>query len=384
MRIAIVVVAFNRLESVKRLIQSLLYAEYTDKVDLIISIDKSDTDIVERYAEGLEWPFGRKVVNTHKENLGLRQHMLSLGGFFESYDALVVLEDDVIVSPAFYLYTRQTVEKYFDNADVAGISLYSFPLNYLTMRPFEPYKNGYDVFFMQTAQSWGEIWMKQQWLAFYEWYLNSIDFLDSEDVPKVLFRWKKSWLKYHTRYCIERGLYFVYPYHSFSSNCGEPGTHSKQGYNFYQCSMQSSVVGSLKLPDGPDEGVCYDAFFENMSLYSSLGYPREELCLDINGFRGKHSKKRYSLSTQLLPFHIVKSFGLNRFPAEENVFKSISGNVINLYDTSITDSKPKGDTYSDFVLFPYRIISMVHTVYLYGIGRLVKEAFQSLLKKIIP
>ena len=40
--IAIVVIAYNRLNSLKRLIHSLLQASYNDKVDLIISIDRSD------------------------------------------------------------------------------------------------------------------------------------------------------------------------------------------------------------------------------------------------------------------------------------------------------------------------------------------------------
>jgi len=383
MNIAIIVVAYNRLDSVKRLIQSLLNAEYTDNVDLIISIDKSDTDIVEHYAEEVVWPYGNSIVNTHTQNLGLRQHMLSLGAFFENYDALVVLEDDVIVSPAFYHYIRQTVEKYHNNNDIAGISLYSFPLNYLTMCPFEPSKNGYDVYFAQTAQSWGEVWLKKQWIEFYKWYQQSEDFGYSEDVPSILYGWKKSWLKYHTRYCIEKGLFFVYPYHSFSSNCGEPGTHTKQNYNYYQSSMQSALIGSLRLPDNPDEAVCYDAFFENMGLYEALGYSKGNLCLDINGIRGKHSRKRYSLSSRLLPFHVIKSFGLKRFPIEENVYEEIHGDSIYLYDTAIASEKPKGDAYSNFVLFPYRIISMTHTVYLYGFGRLIKESLQSLVKKVI-
>ena len=58
--IAIAIVAYNRTESVRRLLESLLEAHYSQEVPLIISIDKSNTDAVEQLADGFEWPFGKK------------------------------------------------------------------------------------------------------------------------------------------------------------------------------------------------------------------------------------------------------------------------------------------------------------------------------------
>ena len=46
--IAIAVVAYNRLDSVERLLNTLLSANYSQTVPLIISIDKSNTDSVEK------------------------------------------------------------------------------------------------------------------------------------------------------------------------------------------------------------------------------------------------------------------------------------------------------------------------------------------------
>ena len=49
-KIAIVVIGYNRINSIKRLLLSLENAYYdNDNIDLIISIDKSDTDIIETY-----------------------------------------------------------------------------------------------------------------------------------------------------------------------------------------------------------------------------------------------------------------------------------------------------------------------------------------------
>ena len=165
MKIAIVSVAFNRLLSITRLISSLQKADYeSDKVDLIISIDKSNTDVVESYADEVCWPYGEKIVVKHEKNLGLRAHIMSQGKHFQNYDALVILEDDIIVSPLFYHYTKQALTKYQNNKDIAGISLYAYYVNYQNNLPFEPIKSEYDTYFMQCAMSWGQVWMKNQWM----------------------------------------------------------------------------------------------------------------------------------------------------------------------------------------------------------------------------
>lgn len=222
-KIAVVTIAFDRIESIRRLLQSLLDAEYLGKqVDLIISVDKSDTDVVEQFADNFKWPYGNKTVKKHNKNLGLHKHIMSQGKDFDVYDALVVLEDDIVVSPAFFKYVAATVDKYSDNNDVAGISLYSFPLNNYTCNPFEPYKDSHDVYFMNTAQSWGQVWLKKQWLHFYEWYQRNLDFTPNAEIPLALFRWKKSWLKYHTRYCIENNKYFVYLFSLFLQIAEKP------------------------------------------------------------------------------------------------------------------------------------------------------------------
>lgn len=67
--IAIVAVAFNRLYSLQRLLRSLekAYFEGEQNVPLIISIDKSDTDDVERFADSYVWNYGEKRVIKHNK-----------------------------------------------------------------------------------------------------------------------------------------------------------------------------------------------------------------------------------------------------------------------------------------------------------------------------
>lgn len=58
-----VVIAYNRTTSLKRLLMSLDDACYDgeENVQLVISIDKSNTDKVERFADEFVWKHGEKT-----------------------------------------------------------------------------------------------------------------------------------------------------------------------------------------------------------------------------------------------------------------------------------------------------------------------------------
>lgn len=130
LKIGICCIAYNRLSSIKRLLHSLEQADYGNyNPTLIISIDKSNTDVVEEFSKGYSWKYGEKIVYTHEQNLGLRRHVLECGTHLDDFDALVVLEDDITVSPYFFQYTLQCVEKYSNDSRIAGVSLYNFPTN---------------------------------------------------------------------------------------------------------------------------------------------------------------------------------------------------------------------------------------------------------------
>ena len=62
MNISICCIAYNRVDSLKRLLNSLEQADYgVNKPTLIISIDKSSTAVVEKYANEYCWKFGDKL-----------------------------------------------------------------------------------------------------------------------------------------------------------------------------------------------------------------------------------------------------------------------------------------------------------------------------------
>ena len=339
--IAISIVAYERVDSLSRLLASLEKAYYdNDTADLFISIDKSNTDAVEQYADAYQWRYGEKHVVKHEKNLGLRKHVLSQGQRLENYDAVVVLEDDLVVARDFWNYVRQTVARYSSDDTIAGISLYSFGVNYHLRHPFLPQRDGNDVFFMNCAMSWGQVWMKRQWHAFMEWYKEHPDFPDMPHLPQSICSWgNKSWLKYHTRYCIEENKYFVFPYVSYTTNYSDAGTHMEESDHIYQVPLLQGRINSLRLPELTGNCVRYDGFFENKALYEKLGLSEEECCLDLSGSNGNRTGKRFWLTTRLLPYKVCKEYNFSCRPLEQNVLDECPGTGIFLYDTSVHEKR---------------------------------------------
>ena len=249
-RFAILVVAYNRTDGFIRLLNSLANASYSENVDLIISIDYSGTRDVLDIAKDFAWLYGDKIIREFESRQGLRKHILSCGNYLSKYQAIVVLEDDLIVSPAFFEYTVQTIERYYEEKRIAGISLYSFSINVNINKPFIPQRNQYDVYYQQLAQSWGQIWLKKQWKEFMEWY-NQIEdtSFNCDLLPRNISQWPaSSWLKYHDLYCVMNDKFFVYPYVSLTSCFSEKGEHALENKNAYQVPMMTGLGKSYSFP----------------------------------------------------------------------------------------------------------------------------------------
>lgn len=339
MKYAIVIVTYNRCESLKRSVETLKASvSKKDQVDLIISIDKSNTDVVEKFAEQCTWSNGDFIIAKHKENLGLRKHILSIGIYLDKYDALVVLEDDITVVDGFFNYVTQCVEKYQNDVRIAGISLYNFNVSYQTRLPFIPLKSEYDVYMMNCAMSWGQVWMKKQWKDFIEWYEHNNEEFNLPYLPQNINSWsEKSWLKYHTRYCIENNKYFVFPYYALATNNSEVGMHVKSAETVFQSELQGIPVNEYRLPTFEECRIKYDGFFEPKFIAQCLGLKEEDVCVDLNGMKSKCLYKRYLLSMDILPYKVIRSYGLQLYPIEMNIIQGREGLEIRLYDTQVSD-----------------------------------------------
>ncbi len=358
-KIGIVVIAYNRIESLNRLLDSLLNAEYFgDKVDLIISIDyhKDYNKQILNLAQSFRWHVGEKKIINHLQNLGLKEHIISCGKYSEYYDNICVLEDDIFLSPSFYSFTKQATAYYSDSTKIAGISLYSHKINYIEDRFFLPLENGHDTYFMQQAQSWGQVWNSKSWNEFIDWLHKDVK--KHIDFPSTIYNWPDtSWLKLQMQFIVEKDKYFVYPYKSLSSNFSDNGTHAFST-NKYQVELSYISKKKYNFPNFDSNTLNYDVYFESNMLKNFIEEKfnmKQEVTVDL--YQAKIRHKRYLLTTRRLNFKIIKKYGLNLRPHELNVMLKNNGEGIYLYDTEISE-KNFFEKKVSLLLYDYRICSI--------------------------
>lgn len=365
---AIVVVTFNRPHSLRRVLYSLSKGYYPsiENVNLVISIDYQNSDKhtqVVKIANEFIWAFGEKKIIEHTENLGLRKHVISCGNLVNSYDSIIMLEDDILVSPKYYFYAINSLEFYGDKDYIGGISLYKHEKNPNNNRPFQPLHNDYDVFFLQFAQSWGQCWSKVMWLDFMKWYENKSEWNKYEgDLPSFVLGWpESSWLKYYIKYLAETNKYFIYPYFSFSTNFHDAGTHNNDVNNSCQVHLDifSNSVGRFpKL----DEAICYDVYFElkNIQNYISISEInwQNDVCVDLYATKKNFKNSKYWLTTASLPYKIIQHYGLNLRPHEVNIILDNQGNEIYVYDTTINQDNKTTSNFDLIANYDHNIVSL--------------------------
>ena len=337
-RVAIVAIGYNRLESMKRLLGSLLKARYNiSDVPLVISIDCSGDVSLYEYVKSFEWPFGPKYVNIQAERLGLLRHVLQCGGLTQFFKAVILLEDDIYVSEYFYNYTTEAVNYYYDDDRIGGISLYRNEMGGTI--PVALPQDGNDVFLRQSVASWGECWTDKMWTGFRQWFDNpeNLD-LTPVDMPDYIKGWKKAWSKFYMAYQIVNDKYFIFPSVSLTTCFSEAGEH---GFD--------STIGQVTLLSGPkdfkfvpfDEMTKYDIYGTDSRVYEWIGIPKSDLMVSFRGVNPNKKGVKYILSPYSYPYSIVKSYGLNLFPIELNIRYAIPGRGLFLYDTSVPGNQEK-------------------------------------------
>lgn len=337
----IVVVAYNRANSLKRILRFISQGFYPEgNIPLIISIDKGNNDDVIKIANDFEWAHGDKQVICHDVNLGLRAHIIECASRSREYGSVIILEDDLLVSPNFYNYVQAALAYSEDKEYIGGISLYNHQYNVHTSDPFWPVEDGYDNWYFQFASSWGEAWSYKQWQRFYDWYVVNKDKpLESDNFPPYVAAWSsKSWLKYFIKYLIESDEYFLYPRISLTSNCSDKGEHAIGGDNTaFQIPLLYANKKAYEFSSLQSSKAVYDAFYENRRVAEKLGHG--SVTVDLYGYKPV-CKTRYLLTGKLLNYKIVDSFSCSMRPHEMNVLERLPGNDLFLYDTEHIEKNP--------------------------------------------
>lgn len=361
--IAIVIIAYNRPASLQRLLDSITNAYYPGglSIPLIISVDKSDSPEVAKIAADYIWEHGDKSVRLQEENLGLKRHVLKCGDITGEYDGIIMLEDDLYVSPSFYMYALAALNYSKTDKKICGISLYNHRLNVHAREPFEAVDDGYDNYYIQLASSWGQAFSRDHWKGFKDWYcLHKDENITADNVPENISSWSdKSWLKYYIKYLIDTDSYFLYPRISYTTNFGDEGTHADSGVNDLQVPLAGiRRYGQIDLcfSDISQSGAVYDAYFENIRLKDCLREEiRDDVTIDLYGRKQAASYNRYVLTSNALPYRMVECFGRRLRPLDANILYKAEGKDFFLYDTDKPGKAPVTDEAGRY-LYNYRAL----------------------------
>lgn len=159
----IVLFVFNRVDHTKNVVRALLQNEYAPESDLIIYSDGCKNGIfrckVEAVRDFLNSIKGFKSIKIieRAENWGLANNIIDgVTSVVNEYGKVIVLEDDLVVSPYFLKYMNEALDLYEKEEQVACIHGYVYPVK----------RQLPETFFIKGADCWGWATWKRSWDLF--------------------------------------------------------------------------------------------------------------------------------------------------------------------------------------------------------------------------
>jgi len=238
--------AHDRPTHLMRVIESLQKNTLARESELVIYSDApkkdSSVDGVEQVRSYIADIDGFKKVSIVKrgKNLGLAKSIISgVTEILERCEQVIVLEDDLVVSPFFLDYMNEGLEKYADRQEVACIHGYVYPCH-------TPLPNH---FFLRGADCWGWGTWRESWKIFNpdgkflldklkeQGLTNAFDFdgtypftqMLSDQIDGKNDSWAIRW--YASAYLMNKLT--LYPGKSLVSNIGNDGSGSHQEKSNY-------------------------------------------------------------------------------------------------------------------------------------------------------
>ena len=145
----IVINAYNRPHSIRRLLFSLKLADITSETDLVFSLEFESHPEVLAEVKKFEWDYGRKEIIQQEKKLGVVGHFMFCGNLTKKLGDIIYLEDDLFVSKSFYKYSQLALKQYAEENSLAGFSLNALWFNGYLHLPFDPIDDGNACFFLQ-------------------------------------------------------------------------------------------------------------------------------------------------------------------------------------------------------------------------------------------
>ncbi len=262
MNIATILFTYNRPKHTKQVLDALSRSTVLPNKLYIfqdgpkITTDKKEWKSVGSIINSVSWCNVEIIIS--EGNKGLANSVKSgVSKVLQSYDSVIVLEDDCVPHPQFMEYMIKALEKYEPYKEVYHIGASS--------EPVEVEENGTDAYFMGRINSCGWGTWKDRW----EQFSNDYTMIAQIKKEEHLYEWFKlwgedteagvlgnidgttdSWAAFWALTVIMKKGYCLAPYKSFITNIGfdNSGVHSKESHPLLKL-RSDDELSEIILPD---------------------------------------------------------------------------------------------------------------------------------------
>ncbi|PCJ67577.1 MAG: hypothetical protein COA58_00130 [Bacteroidetes bacterium] len=244
--------------------QSLLRANLIEEVNLYISCEGNVAEDVLDYVKHIKWSLGKFEIIKQSEQLGVDKHNHACMRMAEKLGSVLVLEDDLVVSPYFGTYLSGCSQIINSESTVAGVGLYRYSIIEQNHFPFNLIPNDEFLYYQQKACSKGTFYTWSMLKPYFEFSESFNGDFQNYHLPENVQKWgDEVWEKSFYCYLQESDKYVAYPRYSLTSDFADFGVHMKKQTLKYVHQSElylSDQFGSINEFSKTDN--IYDAFYE--------------------------------------------------------------------------------------------------------------------------
>ena len=299
----IVVFTYNRPEHTQRTLNALLINPLANESDIIIYSDSARTanhnkavDEVRSYLSELTGFRSIKVIHRDK-NFGLAESIIQgVTEVLQQSEKVIVLEDDMVVSPHFLKYMNEALVKFVDDDRVISVHGYVYPVDFELP----------EAFFIIGADCWGWATWRRGWDIFNpngkylldeltrRGLLRSFDFNSASPHSKMLKEQIKgendSWaVRWYASAFLANKL-TLYPGRSLVNNIGNDssGTHCNTTDDFdVELSKTSINLKNVIVDVSPIALEAFEYYFKK-----NISWRRQLINIVLSFFKMNHIKAK--------------------------------------------------------------------------------------------
>lgn len=180
----IVLFVYNRPLHTRQTIEALLQNPLSAESELFIYSDGAKNTVTDEKVEEVRnyirniKGFRKVTIIERERNLGLANNIIDgVSHIVSQYKKIIVLEDDIIVSPVFLTFMNEALEKYEHEFFVWSISGWNYPIQMQEIKE--------DTFFWRIPHCWGWATWESRWKFYKRDILWVSNYFNAKDIYEI-------------------------------------------------------------------------------------------------------------------------------------------------------------------------------------------------------